>query len=453
MFFNDILKSIELPEDSKHVRVNSLQNPDLIPLRPERRTWNWWGFTGYWIIHKMALSSFTSASSLLSSHLTVPYVMAAIVVGNIMTTIHSILNGQPGADHHISYTLYSKAIFGTYGFYLAILIRAAIAVVWFASQGWLGGLMVNTMLGTWSYSYLTWENTLPESVPFTSKELCGFVLFNVCVIPFLIYKPEKVRFAMTVSAILAFFSMVGICAYAVHNNGGSRGPLMTTATTLTGSKFSWAFLKAISQWYGSSCSGTINKPDYTRFSSGKYLPIPGSVLGIMCIGTIVPLLGVITASASRGTYGKEIWKPSDVMEKWLKEDYSSSLRAGCFFASLSLAASQLFFNAICNCWSFGMDFSGVAPKFIDMRRGAILACFLVWLIQPWTMYNTSTNFGTVMTAFSVFFSPLIAIVICDYWIVRRGRMKLTDLYSTDPNNCYYGYKGFNIPVMFLFLLL
>lgn len=81
----------------------------------------------------MALSSFLNASSLLSSHLTVPYVMAAVVIGNFVKNIILLLMLNRECIT-ISYTLSSKAIFGTYGFYLAILIRAAIAVVWFASQ-------------------------------------------------------------------------------------------------------------------------------------------------------------------------------------------------------------------------------------------------------------------------------------------------------------------------------
>lgn len=446
------MKFLEAPEDAGHLKVTNLQNPDLVPLRPERRNWNQWGFFCYWVMHTVPLSSYTSASTLLNYGLNVKYTMVAVLVGNIITTIQSVLCGQPGGDHHLSYTIYSKAYFGSYGFYLATIIRSVSCIVWYASQAWLGGLMVNCMIDCLSYRYLTWENTLPDSVPFTNREIIGYILFQILLIPFLFYKPEHVRIPMAICSVITIASMIGICAFSVTDNNGSRGEMMVTDSSLSGSAFSWAFFRAISQWYGSSCSGVINKPDFSRFGSTKYVFIPGTVIGVMFIGTVVPLLGVISASATASKYGTAIWKPSELIDTWLLEYWNPKCRAGCFFAAFSFTFLQIVYDGVCNLWSFGMDFAAIAPRYINMRRGAVFVAIVSWVIQPWVMYNTSSNFGTVMTGFSVFFSPIIAILICDYFVVRKRKVKLTDFYTNSPDGIYYGWKGINIPGFLAFFI-
>lgn len=441
-----------LKEDKTHVKVTSLQNPDLVLLPPHRRTWDLWGFAAYWLMHNMALSSFTSAATILSYGLSVPYAMAVVLIGNAMTAVHTILNGQPGGDHHISFTSYTRILFGSKGFYLGIFIRASLSVVWYASQAWLGGLMLNTLLSALSHHYLTLENTFPDSVPFTSKELIGFCLFQLGIIPFIIKMPHQVKGYMAISAAFGYMAIIGICVASVVDNGGN-GPLMSAhSNTVHGSAFSWTFVKSLSQWYGSSCSGTLNKPDFTRFSKHKYSQVPGTIIGKMLLATFVPFMGIVSASASKGRWGTTIWKPNQLMDTWMEHNYSPGVRAGCFFAALALTNIQLVFNSVGNCWAFSMDFAGVMPRYMNIRRGTALACVLIWVIQPWTMYNTSTNFGTVMTGFSVFISPLIGVIICDYWIIRRRKLKLSDLYTDSPDGIYYFYKGYNVQGLVTFFV-
>lgn len=449
-----IVNFLKVKEDKDHVRVTTLQNPDLIPLPPARRTWNWWGFTAYWLLNNMSLSAFTSASAILGYGLSVPLTMAVVLIGNFLILVHTILNGQPGGDHHISFTTYSRIMFGTWGCYLAIMIRSALAVVWYSSQAWLGGLMINTTLSCLSHHYMTWENTFPDSVPFTSKELVGFCLFQIIIVPLgLIKKPQNFRVYMGVSSFFGYMALIGICVAAVKDNGGNAGTLMkATSNSVHGSAFSWAFLRSLSAWYGTSCAGIINKPDFVRFSSTRYSQVLGSIIGKMFLASLVPFMGIVTASAMEAKWGVTVWKLNSVLDYWLQEYYTPKVRAGAFFASVALAGGQICFSVVGNLWSFGIDWSGMLPRFIDIRRGVCIAAVLCWVIQPWTMYNTNTNFGTVMSGFSVFVSPMIAILICDYWVIRGRKLKLTDLYTNSPRGIYYGWKGFNVQALVSFFV-
>lgn len=444
-----VLKLIEVREDHRHIKVTSSQNPDLVPLPPDRRTWNPPTFMSYWFLNKMTLSTFTSAATLLSYGLSVPYTMAAVIVANVITLIVTVLNGQPGSDHHISFTSYSRCFFGTKGFYLAILLRSVTACVWYANQSFQGGLIINTIIYTWSKRYMDWKNTLNPNLPFTAKDMIGFILFQIIILPMSLSRPHKMRYSMAISSLAAFFAMIGITAYARKENG-SYGTLMHKGSSVSGSKFSWMFMQAISHWFGGATAGIINKPDWTRFGTGRYTPYPGSFVGVMLMGTVIPVMGVLTASALQDHYGKAMWNPPDILSNWLEVYYTPACRAGVFFASLSFLVMTLVYCTLLNLWSFGMDFSGVLPRFINIRRGGLFTLLLAWVIQPWKMFNTVSNFATVIVAFSVFMCPLIGLLLCDYFVIRRRKLKLTHLYMNGKDSDYYEFYGFNVKGIFSF---
>lgn len=72
---------------------------------------------------------------------------------------------------------------GMYGAYVGILVRVILSIVWYASQAWLGGLCVSVILSSWSHSFFTMKNTLPESAHMVTRDLVGFVIFHILSIP------------------------------------------------------------------------------------------------------------------------------------------------------------------------------------------------------------------------------------------------------------------------------
>jgi NCS1 family nucleobase:cation symporter-1 len=54
-----------------------------------------------------------------------------------------------------------------------------------------------------------------------------------------------------------------------------------------------------------------------------------------------------------------------------------------------------------------------------------------------------SNFGTFLAFIGVFFSPICAIQIVDYLIIRRQRVSIRGIYSTGPGTPYHYWAGFN----------
>ena len=123
------------------------------------------------------------------------------------------------------------------------------------------------------------------------------------------------------------------------------------------------------------------------------------------------------------------------------EHYTAACRAGTFFLGCGLLCSQIFENITQNGFSNGMDIAGLAARFFDMRRGLILVCIIGILIQPWRMLTQAATFLTVLSAFGVFFSAMTGILIADFWVVRKQKLKIPDLY--EEHGIYWYTWGIN----------
>lgn len=423
--------------------VTYLRNKDIIPMGPDRRIWGVWSMTAYWSITNVTISTWTGASSLLSLGLSVGETMGIIIIGNAIIVVLALLNAAPGGYFHIGYTISQRVVFGIRGSWIGIIIRVILSVVWFGSQAYLGSLCLSCVFSSWSHSYLTMANTIPESVNMTTQQLVGFVVFQIISIPPLFVKPEKFNKALMVTCTLTFFAMMGLTIWTVTRNGGSDGALMHSSKEMSSSTRAWFWIQGISSWYGSLSAGVSNQSDFTRFSRKTWSSVFGTIFSLMVIGTVIPLMGLVTASAYLEKYGEEIWMPNELVMKWLHDDYSPKARAAAFFVGLVFTLSQICFNTMGNAYAGGMDLSGLLPQYFNITRGSVLTALLSWVVQPWDFYNTSSTFVTVMSSFSVFMSPIVGIIVADFWVVRRKHLKLTHLYTTDRNGKYWYWHGVN----------
>ena len=64
-------------------------------------------------------------------------------------------------------------------------------------------------------------------------------------------------------------------------------------------------------------------------------------------------------------------------------------------------------------------------------------------MQTWQLYNSATNFLTVVGSFNVFLGPFIGIMFADCFLIRKRTMKLTDLFDESPGTIYWYSKGWN----------
>jgi NCS1 family nucleobase:cation symporter-1 len=78
------------------------------------------------------------------------------------------------------------------------------------------------------------------------------------------------------------------------------------------------------------------------------------------------------------------------------------------------------------------DFANLWPSRINFATGGMLTGILGIAIMPWRLLS---DYGTYifgwLVGYSSFLGPIAGIFIVDYWVIRKARLSLPDLYDSD----------------------
>ncbi|SCV04018.1 LANO_0G07646g1_1 [Lachancea nothofagi CBS 11611] len=435
------LRMLEVPVGERET-LNVLRNPDLQPIPAKDQTWNWASNMAYWGIISFSVGTWISANAALSVGLSYAETIGTFIIGDVVTIFFTLANSYHGTDWKVGYTISQRFVFGIYGSGLGILVRFLMSIVNYGSNAWLGGLCVNMILDSWSHHYLTLPNTLTDKVAMSTKEVIGFMIFHVITAFFYLMKPKSMNYFLIASCCATCIAMTCMIIYLCKVNGGVGSYFKDLETTVTGSERSWAWVYMISYWFGSVSPGSTNQSDYSRFATSKTAVYVGTTLALLIPTTLIPVYGVIGASTSQELYGSALWMPMDICDYWLNNGYTAGARAATFFCGLAFLCSQISYT-ISNCgFAAGMDLSGVLPKYVNIFRGAIFCAMLSVAVQPWNFYNKSAStFLTVMYSFGVVMTPLISVMICDNFLIRKRNYSVSQAFVVHGE--YYYTWGVN----------
>lgn len=195
----------------------------------------------------------------------------------------------------------------------------------------------------------------------------------------------------------------------------------------------------------------VNIPDFSRYvrpgsTKGNYIQLPFLPIAF----TLCGVLGIVTTSASHVIFGTYYWNPLDILEQWAKH-YGSGGRAGAFFCAVAWYVAQVGTNITANSISAANDLTVLFPKYVNIRRGCIIAAVVGgWVLVPWKILESADTFLDFMGGYSIFLAPIAGIMVADYWLIKRQRLDLPALY--DPHGRYRYWYGINWQGMVAFVL-
>ncbi|KAI4916415.1 hypothetical protein J4E85_010069 [Alternaria conjuncta] len=270
-------------------------------------------------------------------------------------------------------------------------------------------------------------NTFSPNFPATTDQFVGFVVFWFISTPFLWLRPEKFKIPFLIVCLWCGIGMLAWMIWAVTTAKGV-GPLWDAGENIpSGSAWgtSWLIMAGINQTLGGIAAGITNGSDFSRYSRGRTPYMVGTITSCVITSVIVSLVGLVTTASGQKLYGEIYWNPPDLLMRMMDNgNGSSKARAGVFFLAAGFAFTAMFENICGNAVSGGIDLAGLFPRYINIRRGAIITFVAAWVVQPWQLINRATTFIAVLSSFSVFLAPIIGIMACDYFLLRKRRIRL-----------------------------
>lgn len=332
--------------------------------------------------------------------------------------------------------------FGYYFSYFVVLSRCVLAIVWLGVQTVTGGQCMVVLLTAIFPSFANITNTIPADQGITTNGMIGFVLYFLLQLPFLCIPYHKIQYFFGFKSIIAPIIFLAVFGSTLHGAGGtlSNSKIITQSATVQGSALAWAFFSNLNSVLGNYATLGLNIADFARYAKTPNATNVQAVV-IPVIFTIVGLLGIFTAAASETAYGQIEWNPIVIIGYW--NTGSSGGRAAAAFGAIGLIIVTLGINISANSISAANDLVSFCPKYINIRRGQLLAAVIgAWAFVPWKILASAPKFLAFLGGYTIFLGPMTSILMCHYYIVRRGKVSVPDMYNF--NGIYrYGRFGTN----------
>ncbi|KAJ7465101.1 NCS1 nucleoside transporter family [Mycena latifolia] len=447
----NLLKRLEVPhEKDANFELSRWINRDIVPLPPSRRTWGPWNFVGFWLVTGVNISGWTTASSVLSLGLNVWQAMLTVIIANIIVGFAVALTGLPGGTWHIGFPVLNRSVWGMYGSFFPLLLRIILSFISYGVQTWFGGQSLKVVIAALWPGFLTMNNTLPETAAMETNDCIAMMIFWVISLPLLTIPPENYRILFRYATISITVSVFAIFVWAVSKEGGG-GPFVSNpevflgiAEVPKGSELAWKIVLGITTNIGSICAVILNQSDFSRFARKPGDQILPQIICVPFMSVLTATLGLICTSCAAGFYPEEplLWQPYDLLIA-IQTHGGHGARAATFFAGCAFVVSQLGLNISGNGVSGGIDLSGLFTRYVNIRRGAYITAVVGLAINPWQLLHTANIFITVASSFAVFLGPIAGVMVADYIVVRKRKLRLSHLYMPSNESIYWYTAGFN----------
>jgi NCS1 family nucleobase:cation symporter-1 len=402
-----------------------LINDDIAPTKISQRTWGTYNIAALWIGMSVCIPTYMLASGLIAGGMNWWQALLTITLGNVIVLIPMILNAHAGTKYGIPFPVLARASFGTLGSNVPALLRAVVACGWFGIQTWIGGQAFNSMIVL----------LLPDWAKFEWGPAIGFLIFWAMNVYFIVKGTESIRWLESASAPFLILVGLGLLAWA-YVRGGGFGPILSQASKFqTTAEFWNFFVPSLTGMVGFWATLSLNIPDFTRYAKSQRAQMVGQAIGLPPTMALYSFIGVAVTSATVLIFGEAIWDPVVLLAKF--ENPIIIL-----LALISLLVATLTTNIAANVVSPANDFANLLPKRISFKTGGLITAVLGIVMMPWKLLS---DFGTYifgwLIGYSSFLGPIAGVLIADYFIVRKQKLNVADLYLRGGE--YEFTNGFN----------
>lgn len=393
-----------------------LKSPDLLPIAHSERSLGTFGFSMMWIGMAVVLAAFALGGTGVQS-IPLVWVLLASFIGCLIIGVFMVLIGDIGIEHGISFPIYLRAPFGIVGTHIPSLLRGLAASIWFGINSYFGAAAINGIL-----------NVLTG---FDNWFVCFLVFVVIQVINTSIGIKALEKFADLAAPILILISIWMYVTLVDQAGQTGRNVWSWVESPVTGAALFTAFMTVMIGNMGywstlaadfSTLSRFVKAPKFERswFKRNKSTLVP-TLIALPLTQTSMVLIGGLGYIAL-GNYD-----PIAAMQ---------STASGFVLAILLLMIvfAQWSTNTTANLVPAGTIFSNIGGPKVSFFVGVSLAGVIGIVTQPWQLFDALLPFLSVIGGL---LAGIVGIIFADYYIVRKRRVNVPDLYEMNGQFKYH----------------
>jgi NCS1 family nucleobase:cation symporter-1 len=412
----------------------ALFNKDLAPTALGQRTWTTYSFAALWISMAHCIPTYMLASGLIKNGMNWWQALITILVGNSVVLLPILANSHPGTKYGIPFPVFARAAYGVFGANVPAIMRALVACGWFGIQCWIGGHALHRFFESLSSGWPTALGATRLAGYLPTEWFCFALFWGMNIL--IVYRGmELLRRVENWAAPYVLFMTLLLVVWAVNKAGQvghGLGDLISDPGKFRSfGEFLPVFVPSVTAMVGFWATLSLNMPDFTRFGRSQKEQALGQVVALPTTMTLFAAMGVIITSASAQIFGEAIWDPIDLGAKF-------ESRALVALAEFTAVVATLAMNIAANVVSPANDFANISPRRISFRTGGLITGILATLMMPWKLLaNADRYINGWLLGYSGGLGSIAGVLICDYWLIRRTRLSLADLYRREGA---YSYK-------------
>jgi NCS1 family nucleobase:cation symporter-1 len=428
----DIIREVDGRfELTQELPRSQFYNKDLAPVPLEKRTWGYYEYFAMWVGMSVCVPTWMLGASMIAAGFDWITTIFTIFLGNVIVLIPMILDSFAGAKYGIPFPVFLRSAFGLFGANIPALLRGIIACGWFGIQTMIMAYAIDGILMKLAPSYGNLKGTV-AFFGLPSHVVLSFLMsWLVTVIICYLSPPWKaspgIRWLNNLASPILLFIGIMLLFWGVSKAGG-WGPIFNQHRTASWSKWP-AFLTAMVAYWSTLA---LNIPDLTRFAKSQKVQYLGQAIGLPPTMTAYSFFGVAVTSATVIIYGSAIWDPVQLMIKTGSPFY---IFVGLVFVILATLTTNITANMVAPI----NDFMNLIPKYLNWERTTIVIALIGVLMQPWRfLADPKAYIWTWLLGYGAFTGGIAGVIISDYWIVRRQKLKLHDIYVREG---YYNFAA------------
>ncbi len=434
--------------DRSEIESSPLYNDDLAPVSKEAQTWGQWDIAALWVGMSVCIPTYMLASSLIAAGMNWWQAILTVFLGNLIVVVPMVLNAHAGTKYGITFPVFARASFGVNGANVASILRAIVACGWFGIQTWIGGKAIYGILAVFIPSVqdaLVLDFISNEHVQVNVIQLASFGAFWALNVGLFVWREmDSIKYVEKWGAPLLIGLGIALLVWAYQQADGF-GPMLSKPDEFeTTADFFKVFLPGLTAMVGFWATLSLNIPDFTRMARSQRDQVVGQIVGLNTTMPLYAFIGVAVTSATVVIFGEQIWDPVVLITR-----FDSTFVV--VLSMFALVLATLTTNMAANVVSPAASFSNLAPRRIGLKTGCVITGIIGVLMMPWKLAEDPSGYIYAwLIGYSALLGPIGGILICDYFVIRKTKLLVEDLFLVDGAYTYH--KGFNVAALIALVL-
>ncbi|MGO4530778.1 NCS1 family transporter [Paenibacillus sp. 2TAF8] len=377
-----------------------------------------------WIGDGVNLGNMTLGASLIVAGVATLNVFQTFVAAMIAIGIISVIfaiNDRFGYRTGIPYVVQLRMSFGIKGSIISSFLRGVPAIVWYGFQSWVGATALNEIVKVLSGGGF-------DSIP-----IC-FVLLQAVQIVLSLYGFHAIKWVETLASVVIMLALVYVFSLLLNSHSTAISENWVNAKGTWGLPF-FAFIMV---FLGNYAAIFLSAGDYSReLKSG----ISDKKRSMLYFFPIVIAYGFVLTIGAMMAAATGISNPVKAFAVIVDNPYIT------VFVSAFIVIGAVAVNMVANIVPPAYVISLVTK--LKYKASVVITGLLALCSFPWVLVQDSSAQGlnTFILIYSAFLGPIVAIMLVEYYILRKQKVDTAELYLDNGD-----FKGYNPSALLAMLI-